>query len=155
MYKNFQNLINKVDNSLNIVRPIDFEGTCRAGEKCLVPWATPGFFPSHYKHRTQETKRDFDLYSLGASFYNIVTKKYPPKDGKIVWSKKLTKLPTAVLKLIEDLLSDKTADRPEADIMSKKIKSLINPHEKELLDSRDSGKKIRSVQSSKVELEEK
>jgi tRNA A-37 threonylcarbamoyl transferase component Bud32 len=113
-----------VDDSMTTIRPIDFEGTCNLGDCGLIPWATPGYCPPHYENNHKRTKRDFDLYSLGASFYHIITKKNPPAHGKLTWNSNFgTKLPIGLKNMIEDLLSGDLDRQPEAFTVSKKLMS--------------------------------
>jgi len=58
------------------LRPVDFEGACRAGKPDGTSWGTAGFVPSD--RRPAEKSREFeDLYAIGSSLYLLLTGRLP------------------------------------------------------------------------------
>lgn len=62
--------LNLIVSQAGILRPIDFEGACRARRSDAASWGTPGYVPPEWRETENAgSKVPEDLYALGATLY--------------------------------------------------------------------------------------
>jgi serine/threonine protein kinase len=103
------------------LRAHDFEGAFRQESGQLPGIATPGFVPPR-RHRADP--RADDLFALGASMAQLVTRKEkPPRSLRL--PRLGPKLPAALLELIRSLKAADPASRPPAAAAARAVGSML------------------------------
>lgn len=103
------------------LRAVDFEGACRLDNPDLRWVETPGYVP--LKRDATHPQAD-DLYALGASFAQLVTRKaFPPASFKT--NKQVQKLPEPVVRLIKSLLQPDPKLRPAARTVQRILEHML------------------------------
>jgi Protein kinase domain len=106
------------------LRPLDFEGACKADRSDPLPWNTPSYTPP-------ETNRPFkgqsrlpeDLYALGVVIYLLFGGRLPDGADVVPLKKLRRNVPTEVSLIVSDLLSSDPNRRPPAEAVARRLQS--------------------------------
>lgn len=100
------------------LRALDFEGVCQTKDPNPPLWATPGYLPPEWPGDTSNPQAG-DLYALGVSFVQLITRKTSPSGGLMAFktSARKQKLPKALVEMIRSLLGPKPVKRPPASVV--------------------------------------
>jgi hypothetical protein len=108
------------------LRPVDFEGACRAGKPDRTRWGTPGFVPSDW--RPAAKSREFeDLYAIGASLYLLLTGRLPAPEA-IPIQRLRPNVPEEVCRLAAKLLSNKRQKLSAASVAKTLLRTARDHH---------------------------
>jgi len=103
------------------LRPFDFEGACRSWENRIIAWGTPGYVPPEpLGGRTGFCE---DLYSLGATLYQLLTG--PPPPPKIT-TRMIRRIPKKAQSIVSTLVEADQELRPSAKAAAEILEDLCN-----------------------------
>lgn len=109
----------------NRLRPVDFEGACRAAQPDVLPWGTFTFMSPEWQQKsTAAAAFSDDLYSLGVSLYFLFAGTMPGEATHSVEVTKNIKRSPQLFKLIFELLSPEPRKRPAAKEVTQRLKKL-------------------------------
>ena len=119
--------LNLIVTKRKTLRPIDFEGACRIDLPDPMPWGTTGYVPPEWiKGSGEGSRKSEDLYALGATLYQLLTGRIPDvKNPPIPLGTLRRKVPSIVRKIISELLNTDPRSRPDAYIVVRALKSVI------------------------------
>ncbi len=108
-----------------ILRPLDFEGACPVDQPDPQPWGTPAFTPPEWSEKFHGQSRvPEDLYAIGAVIYLVVAGRLPESSGPLPIEKLRRKVPPEVRRIIFELLSPSPHQRPNAQHVTKELKTI-------------------------------
>ena len=119
------NLIVTKDGTL---RPIDFEGACPIRKPDYLPWGTRFYMPPETRGNSREcSKPSADSFALGSMLYFLIEGKQlemseNPADFRIT----RRNVPLELCEIVGQLLDSNSNRRPDADIVSQKLQSLLS-----------------------------
>ncbi len=112
------------------LRALDFEGACRLDDPDPLPWQTPGYIPPE-QGKDAGNLEAADLYALGVSFVQLVTRKVSPPAPPISFDTETSgqKLPQPFVELTKNLLSSDPQARPAARAARRVLEEVVrNSH---------------------------
>jgi hypothetical protein len=104
---------NLILTSERVLRPLDFEGACRADNVDPLPWGTPGFSPPEWRAGRRDSGMPDDCFALGAVLYLLLTGRVPLAPA-IPVERFRRGLPDPVREIVSALLSPVPSQRPPA-----------------------------------------
>nr|WP_282579967.1 protein kinase [Paenibacillus odorifer] len=115
------NIIKSLEGCL---RPIDFEGACRADASNEIPWGTPGYVPPEWLN-DNISKVPEDLYALGVTLHQLISGHIPTTGQLKPLGKCRYNVPITIRNIVSQLLNPDPTKRPSA-------MSVLNIFENEL-----------------------
>lgn len=102
---------------------IDFEGACPIDQPDPAPWGTRRFVPPEWDHAfIGQSRLPEDLYAMGAILY-LMLHGTPPDESS---DQPNRKLPKALQKVVDSLLSSDPQSRPAADVVARRLTQILN-----------------------------
>ncbi len=110
-----------------ILRPIDFEGSCKTSCSATQPWATPFFAaPELFAKFGQSSNLSEDLFALGAVIYLLFEGRLPVVEFDLLAVNLSRKgIPNKIKDIILNLLDADPRKRPEAQTVARFLEKTI------------------------------
>lgn len=109
------------------LRPLDFEGACRADLPDPSPWGTPGFSPPAPPAAAAPASRvDDDLYALGATIYFLLTARLPETPADAPFGRLRRGLPAEARRAVTALLDPDPRARPSARAVAEHFDAIVS-----------------------------
>lgn len=109
------------------LRPIDFEGACPLDDTGPSPWGSSGYVPPEWlKESPTGSRKEQDLYALGASLYQLFSGRIPEVPPFVPVGRLRRRIPLAVRKLISALLHEDPMLRPDAHSAASLLESAVS-----------------------------
>lgn len=108
------------------LRPLDFEGACRAEAPDPMLWATPGFTPPECREMNLKTGIPHDLYALGSMLYLLLTGRVPAETDPLPITRLRRNVPPEICALVFRLLSPEPARRPAAATVAEQLEAALS-----------------------------
>lgn len=111
--------LNLILSKQDILRPLDFEGSCLINASDNMEWGTQGYVPPEWSEPFKgQSRLPEDLYALGATLHQLFSGQIPrtsilPPIGRL-----RKKVPSSVRQIISALLDPNPNARPSANMVS-------------------------------------
>ena len=112
------------------LRPIDFEGACKVGARNPLVWGTQSFLPADFTAIEQQSQPATDLYALGVVIYYVLMGNFPAHERPLSIGKLRRGVPSAVLRIVSELMSPNASRRPSAWSVAQRLTAVIASRER-------------------------
>jgi len=116
---------NLIVDEAGTLRPIDFEGACRIGDRTPLDWGTASFLPVDFNDHKYQSHPSIDLYALGVVIYYLLTGRFPAKENPIPVGKLRKNIPPSVRQIVGELMSPRVSERPSAPTVAQRLNDII------------------------------
>lgn len=118
------NLILSAEHQL---RPVDFEGACRIGDRNPLGWGTQQFASRHMRKGNNVAHAADDLYALGVIAYYLITGRFPGERNAVPIQRLRRNVPVEIQTLVPELLSEDCEMCPTASNVVQRLEAVIRP----------------------------
>lgn len=116
---------NLILNAAGTLRPIDFEGACKIGDRTPLDWGTQYFLSADFNKEEYQSHPSIDLYALGVVIYYLLTGTFPLKDNPTPVGKLRRDIPLPICQIVTELMSSVQAERPTAATVVQRLNNII------------------------------
>ncbi|HSE19935.1 MAG TPA: protein kinase [Pyrinomonadaceae bacterium] len=96
------------------LRPVDFEGACRIGDRNPIGWGTQQYVPGPMRQGGSVAHPSVDLYALGVIVYYLIAGRFPDERNTVPLQSLRRNIPVEIQTLISQMLSGDSQTCPTA-----------------------------------------
>jgi len=116
---------NLILDAADRLRPIDFEGACKIGERTALDWGTRFFLPLDFNNEEYQSDPTIDLYALGVVIYHLLTGSFPMKENPVPVKKLRRSTPQSICQIVDELMSPQVSERPGAQAVVERFNDIL------------------------------
>jgi len=115
---------NLIVSDSDTLRPVDFEGACRIGDRTPLNWGTEHFLPVDFNNEQHQSHPAIDAYALGVVIYYLLTGRFPDKNNPLPVQKLRRRIPESLRQMLSQLMSPVVEERPSAHVVAQGLNRL-------------------------------
>jgi hypothetical protein len=116
---------NLILDATDVLRPIDFEGACKIGDRTPLDWGTESFLPHDFNNEEYQSHPAIDLYALGVVLYHLLTGRFPAKENPVPVDKLRRSTPQSIRQIVDELMSPRVSERPGAEDVAERLNDIL------------------------------
>src|SRR5215213_1799138 len=107
------------------LRPVDFEGSCRIGDRNPLGWGTKQYVPRQMRKGESVAQASADLYALGVTAYYLITGHFPDESNTVPVERLRRNVPVEIKTLIAELLNEDSQMCPTASEVVQRLNAAV------------------------------
>jgi tRNA A-37 threonylcarbamoyl transferase component Bud32 len=116
---------NLILDAAGVLRPIDFEGACKIGDRIPLNWGTEFFLPVDFNNEEYQSHPTIDLYALGVVLYYLLAGRFPAKEKSVTIHKVRSSVPPSLRRIVQELMSPRGTERPTAQAVGEQLNDIL------------------------------
>jgi serine/threonine protein kinase len=116
---------NLILDAAGVLRPIDFEGACKIGDRIPLNWGTEFFLPVDFNNEEYQSHPTIDLYALGVVLYYLLAGRFPAKEKSVPIHKVRSSVPPSLSRIVQELMSPRGTERPTAQAVGEQLNDIL------------------------------
>lgn len=116
---------NLILDATGTLRPIDFEGACKIGDRTPLDWGTESYLPLDFNNEAHQSHPTIDLHAFGVVLYYLLTGRFPAKENMVPIRKLRRSTPRSICQIVDELISPGGTERPGAEAVGERLNDIL------------------------------